>query len=48
MAERWEMPKETAESQLPQQCHGIIIQASVGSLVVTVYLTLHVAAEPVY
>lgn len=37
--------RQTAEPQLPQQCHGIIVQASVGKFVVIAYLTLCVAAE---
>lgn len=40
--------RQTAEPQLPQQCHGIIIQASLGKFILIVYLPLHVAAEPVY
>lgn len=39
---------QTAEPQLPQQCQGIVIQASLGKFIVIAYLTLHVAAEPVY
>lgn len=37
----------TAGPQLPQQYHGIDIQACLDKFIVTAYLTLHVAAEPV-